>query len=451
MHIEQIRTSGLGDSTYVVHHDGVAVVVDPQRDVERFERAVAASGAELRYVLETHLHNDYVSGGRELARRLGAEVVVPAAGAVAWTDYLPAFHHEDLDAGGFTVRPIHTPGHTPEHMSYLLVVDGEPVALFSGGSLLVGSFGRPDLLGAERARGLAKLQFLTMRRLAALPDEVALYPTHGEGSFCTSSGAGTTVSTIGRERATNPLVAIDDEDRFAEALLAPLEPWPSYYAHMGPANLMGPTPAPDPHVPRLDPAHVPADVTFVDIRPRRSFAAGHVPGSIGAEYSDRSGVWVGWLVPFDGAIVLVAEPDQDVIDVVLQLERIGFDHVLGVITDVDRLDAVFGPLATNEVEPYDAVIEKLRRDDPLQILDVRAPAEWQEGHIPGSWWRYLPDLADEGPPPGLEASRPVHVVCATGFRANLAVRFLEDAGFRAIVVDGGGVTEILRGITPAPA
>ncbi len=449
MQIEQIRTTGLGDSTYVLDHDGIALVVDPQRDVDRFEKAVARTGAELRFVLETHLHNDYVSGGRELAHRMGAEVVVPASGAVAWTDYLPAFHNEDLTAGTLRIRPLHTPGHTPEHLSYLVLVDGEPVALFSGGSLLIDSFGRPDLLGVDRARGLAKLQFLTMKRLAALPDHVGLYPTHGEGSFCTASGAGITVSTIGREKEANPLLRIDDEDAFIEALLAPLQPWPRYYRHMGPANLMGPTPAPDPEIPELNPAHVPTDVALVDIRPRTSYAAGHVKGSYGVEYSDQVGVWTGWLAPFDAPIVLVAESGQDIVDVVLQLERIGFDHEIGVVYDVAGLADQFGPLVTNAVESYVDVIAKLRDDEPLQILDVRSPGEWEQGHIPGSVWRYVPDLAEQGPPAGLDPSRPVHIVCGSGYRSNLCVKYLEEAGFDSVVTSGGGVTEILQGITPA--
>lgn len=446
MRVEQIRTTGLGDSSYVVSLDGVAVVVDPQRDHDRFLRALEDHDAELRFVLETHLHNDYVSGGRPLVRAAGGEVVVPAAGAVAWTDHLPAFHGEDLDVGRFVVRPLHTPGHTPEHLSYLLLIDGTPVALFSGGSLLVGSFGRPDLLGRERARGLAKLQYLTARRLRELPDEVALYPTHGEGSFCTASGAGITVSTIGREKAENPLLAIDDEEAFIEAILSPLQPYPAYYRYMGPANLMGPEPAPDPHVPVLEPAAVPDDAHLVDIRPRETYAAGHVAGSYGIEFSDQVGVWAGWLLPFDAPVVLIADPGQDVVEVVRQLERIGFDHTLGVVHDVAGLAARRGGLRRNAVEPYGRLVAAIRDGRTPQVLDVRAPGEWDEAHVPGSVWRYLPDLASAGPPPGLDPTRDVHVVCGSGYRSNVAVRFLEDAGYRAVVVTGGGVEEILTAL-----
>lgn len=198
MDVMSFRTPGLGDQTYLLTYDGKGVLVDPQRDIDRFLAVAAERDIELRFVLETHLHNDYVSGGEQAARRAGAELVLPAAAAAAYP-HTPAFHLEDIKADGLTVRPIHTPGHTPEHTSYLMLVDGEPVALFSGGSLLVASAGRPDLLGQPRARTLARLQHGSLHRLAGLPRNIGLYPTHGEGSFCTASGAGRFISTIGDE------------------------------------------------------------------------------------------------------------------------------------------------------------------------------------------------------------------------------------------------------------
>ena len=225
MDITTFRTDGLGDSTYLLTHDGGGVVVDPQRDVERFERAIADAGIRLTHVLETHIHNDYLSGGRELARRTGARLVLPAAAGAAF-DHSPAFHKEDLLGGPVVIRPLHTPGHTPEHMSYVILVEGDIAAVFSGGSLLVGSAGRTDLLGGDRADQLARLQYMSVHRLAELPDETGLYPTHGEGSFCTASGAGRSVSTIGMERRTNPVLSYPDADAFAAGQLAGLQPSP---------------------------------------------------------------------------------------------------------------------------------------------------------------------------------------------------------------------------------
>ena len=180
MQIEAIRTPSLGDTTYVLTHEESAIVVDPQRDIHRF--LGAASGLAITHVPETHVHNDYVSGGRDLARQAGADLVLPAGSGVGFA-FVPAFHKEDLEGeAGLSIRPLHTPGHTPEHVSYLILIDGEPRAVFTGGSLLVGSAGRSDLLGGGFAQQLAILQFGSLQRLGLLPDEVGVYPTHGEGS-----------------------------------------------------------------------------------------------------------------------------------------------------------------------------------------------------------------------------------------------------------------------------
>lgn len=436
MEITTVRTSGLGDSTYVVVHEGQAIVVDPQRDIDRFLFILDQSNVELRYVLETHIHNDYVSGGRELAQRTGAEVVLPASGAVKF-DHLPAFHNEPIGSGTFTIRPIHTPGHTPEHLSYLALVDDEPIAVFSGGSLLVGSAGRPDLLGMDRARTLASLQYISVNRLVQLPDDVGLYPTHGAGSFCTSSVAGEHTSTIGRERLTNPVLAYPDRESFVEGQLAGLQPYPSYYAHMGPTNLDGPQPSPPHSLAELTVADIGA-ATVVDIRPAEQFAAGHLAGSVGIPFGDQIGVWAGWVLPFNAEIVIVAERGQDVDEAHRQFIRIGFDRVHGVVFDLP-------PPA--DLVAYETVRlgEFLRRmDEGLidQIVDVRAPDEWESGHIEGSVYRYTPDLFDDVS--SIDSANPAWLVCGTGHRATIAAAALESQGLTPGVLVGHGVTDVMR-------
>ena len=442
MQITTFRTDGLGDSTYLLTHDGGGVVVDPQRDVGRFEQAALDAGISLTHVLETHIHNDYVSGGRDLARRTGARLVLPAAAGVAF-DHLPAFHHEDLPGGPVAIRPVHTPGHTPEHMSYVILLEGEVVAVFSGGSLLVGSAGRPDLLGDDRARQLARLQYGSVNRLAELPDETGLYPTHGEGSFCTASGAGRSTSTIGMERLTNPVMAYPDVDAFVDGQLSGLQPFPSYYAHMGPINLMGPTPLPRPYLDVLDPSDLPDDARLVDIRPRAAYAAGHIPGSLGLEMSDQVAVWAGWLLPFDSPVVLVAEPGQDVEEAARQFGRIGFDNVQGVVYGVSGWVDGGGRLASFETRTTDELASVLASGEDIQVLDVRSPGEWEDGHIEGSVYRYVPDLVD-GLPEGLDRSEDVWVACGSGYRAFAASAALEAAGLRFIVVTPGGVPDVLE-------
>ena len=207
MEVIGIRTASLGDATYVVVIGEHAIIVDPQRDIGRFVDLLADRGLTLTHVLETHMHNDYISGGRDLAAKVGADLVLPAASGAGFP-FVPAFHGEALDGPGPSlIRPVHTPGHTPAHTSYVVSVEGSeiPDAAFTGGSLLVGAAGRSDLLGEQYARQLAILQYGSLQRLGALPDETGVFPTHGEGSFCTASGAGRTTSSIGLEKAENPL------------------------------------------------------------------------------------------------------------------------------------------------------------------------------------------------------------------------------------------------------
>ncbi|UBU18299.1 MBL fold metallo-hydrolase [Nonomuraea gerenzanensis] len=431
MDVISFRTPGLGDQTYLLTHDGRGVLVDPQRDIGRFLDAAAERDVELRFVLETHLHNDYVSGAEQAALRTGAELVLPAAAAPAYR-HTPAFHLEDLDGGGgLTLRPVHTPGHTPEHTSYLVLIDGEPVALFSGGSLLVASAGRPDLLGPERARSLARLQHRSLRRLAALPPGLALYPTHGEGSFCTATGAGRLTSTIGTELRDNPLLAVDDPEQFADTLLAAAMPIPAFYRHLGPANTLGVPPMPPVVVPDLDEPIGQA----VDLRPRHVQARGMLPGSYGIELDDDFGSWTGWLVPRGEPITLVAEPGQDVTEAVTQLAQIGVDTVQGVVRDL-------GEAATQTYRLTDlpAFVELFRTG--AQLLDVRMPGEREQLRLAGAVERFLPDLFTQGVPAELDPERPVLVACASGRRAAIAAGLLAREGYRPIVLTGAGVPDV---------
>jgi glyoxylase-like metal-dependent hydrolase (beta-lactamase superfamily II)/rhodanese-related sulfurtransferase len=429
--IEAIRTAGLGDSTYVLVHDGWAVVLDPQRDIDRFEAVLNESGADLRLVIETHIHNDYVSGGLDLSRKTGAELLMPAGSAPVFR-FRPAFHHEDIEIGALTIRPVHTPGHTPEHTSYLVIVEGVEHALFSGGSLLVGSAGRTDLLGEDRAETLAALQYGSVNRLAALPDTVGLYPTHGAGSFCTATGSVGHTSTIGDERTSNPALGYPDEAAFVKGQLAGLVPYPAYYRHMSSINLRG-TVEPVLTAPHLD--EIPPGVTVIDARPRHRFAAGHVPGALGIELQDSFGTWVGWLTEHNTPLVLVMDPNQDGGEALRQLARIGYDDVRGVVTNP--------PEATETFRTVDATQFAEAARSGGQILDVRAPNEWDQGVIEDSILSYLPDVAEDTPP-GLDRDEPVWIACGSGLRASIAAGILQSRGFEPIVLVQSGATNVLR-------
>ena len=236
--IYPIKTPALGDTSYVVRFGDSALLIDPQRDLDRVESLLDELGLDLGGIIETHLHNDYVSGGPHLSTLTGAPIIVPAAAAPAYR-HIPAFHNEELHFGDVQVLPIHTPGHTPEHTSYLVSIDGTGRALFTGGSLLVGAAGRSDLLGMERADSLSRLQFGSLQRIAALPDEIEVHPTHGQGSFCAAGTGGEASSTIGVERRTNRVLGFASEDEFVADQLTGLPAYPAYYRYMGPMNRIG--------------------------------------------------------------------------------------------------------------------------------------------------------------------------------------------------------------------
>lgn len=446
MDVIGIRTPSLGDTTYIFIRDGVAVIVDPQRDVHRFLEVIEERNLTLTHVLETHVHNDYISGGRDLAARTGADLVLPA-GAGAGFAFVPAFHHEDFEVSpGTRIRPVHTPGHTPEHVSYVAYMDDVPHAAFTGGSLLVGAAGRSDLLGDAYAHQLAVLQFDSLQRLAALPDATGVYPTHGEGSFCTASGAGRTTSTIGREKAENPLLAYSDAATFAADQLSGLVPYPAYYAHMGPANREGPTALRIEDVPELEPdavaAHLEDGGAVLDGRDREIFAAGHIPGSIGIELGTSFAPWAGWLLPFNVPVVVVLEAHQDPIEAATELSRIGFERVVGVLIGTEGWQAVHRPLASFRTASIDELTAAMAEDQALQVVDVRDPQEWKAGHIAGSVHHYVPQLL-EGLPTDIDPDRPVWLVCRTGNRSTIAAGLVERLGAMPVVVTKGGIPDVI--------
>ena len=446
MDVISIRTPSLGDATYIVSHEGGAVVVDPQRDLGRFLDVLEDRDLTVSHVLETHMHNDYISGGRDLAKRTGADLVLPAASGAGFP-FVPAFHHEDLEAtGGLQIRPLHTPGHTPEHTSYLVLVDDIPQAVFTGGSLLVGAAGRSDLLGEEFAEQLAALQYGSLHRLAQLPDATGVFPTHGEGSFCTASGAGRTTSTIGQEKAENPLFTFPDVATFVTSQLAGLVPYPTYYAHMGPANKAGPTALAEPVVPEVGPdavaVHLEAGGAVLDGRDRERFAAGHIPGSLGVELGDSFAPWAGWLLDYNVPIILVLDADQDAVMAATEMGRIGFTEIAGVLRDVDAWRDAGRPLASYETATIGELVAAMADDPNLQVIDVRDPQEWKAGHLDGSVHRYVPDVAT-GLPPGIDDEQSVWLVCRTGNRSSIAAGLIEPFGVTPVVVTKGGVPDAL--------
>ena len=450
-----IQTPSLGDRSYLVTDGVVAFAVDPQRDIDRVLALTASRGIALTHVFETHIHNDYVTGGLALARATGAAYHVNAADAVGF-DRVGMADGDVLSIGAsMQVRVIATPGHTFTHLSYALAdgVTGEAAAVFTGGSLLHGSAGRPDLLGAEHAPALAAAQRTSLRRLAAqLPDQAVVYPTHGFGSFCAATVSDADGSTIGQERLANPALTLD-EDSYVTDMLAGLDAYPAYYAQMGPANAAGPA-APELTAPAVSDAaqirrRLGAGEWVVDLRNRRAFAAGHLPGSLSFEYGDSLVANLGWLLPPGTPLTLIGYSPDQVADAQRDLARIGIENIAGMAGPPSEWPDGAPRLASYPVSDFDDLAAILR-EQPVLVLDVRRRLEWAGGHIEGALHVPLHQLPGRLPdlPPG-----PIWVHCQAGYRASVAASLLNAAGRTVTAVDDDFSRAALTGLplTTAPA
>ena len=425
---------GLGNSSYLVDlGDGRGLVVDPTRDITEYVRAAETQGLRLVYSLETHLHADFVSGSRELAR-LGATVLVPRAGRHAFP-HRGLLDSEELDLGGLTLRTIGTPGHTPEHVGYLLLDGSRAVALFSGGALLVGSVARTDLISPDQTVPLARRLYRALRyRILALPDELPVYPTHGAGSFCSAPGGGERTTTIGRERTTNPLLAAPDEETFVRRLMAGLGTYPDYFLRLRDVNRVGPAVyGGEPPVLRgLAPDEFETAVRdgaeLIDVRPIQAFAAGHIPGALSIALRGSFASWLGWLVDADRELVFVLDERQDRAELVRQALKVGYENLAGELSG--------GMSAWRSAGRPEASTALVRDPTALRgpILDVRQTDEYAAGHVPGA---VLVELGSVPVHAGNLATEPTTVMCGHGERAATAASLLERAGGSAGVFVGG--------------
>lgn len=424
MLVRQIPTPSLGDHSYVVTVGAEAVVVDPQRDVERFETEVD-DGVSLVAVCETHIHNDYVSGGFWLARSHGATYVLPD-GSGATYEHRPVNDGDTIDIGGWHLRAVDTPGHTYRHTSYVLMSPNGPVAAFTGGSMLVAAVGRSDLVGPDSTDELLRLQFSSVSGLAKdLPTSTVVAPTHGAGSFCSASVVSGTTSTIGAERVQNPVCTARDVDSFIESQKAAYGLFPSYYRHMAAVNLRPPDAIDSFEVPEVsvdDLADM--DVYVVDARPFAEYATGHLYGSIAAPPSDQDATYIGWTIPWNAPLVLVGDTERAE-DLALKLARIGWDEVVGRVTPEALASSDVG-LETARI----ATFEDLGREQPDAIVDARDPTDHATGMIPGAIPAHVSTLARDA----VVRDTDVWVHCQSGYRAAVAAGFLERAGCTVTVV-----------------
>ncbi len=455
MDLELFETPGLGDASYLLASGGEAVLIDPQRDAWRFLEVAERRGWRVRHVLETHVHNDYLSGALETRAATGAEIVAPARGGYEF-EHRPADEGDWLEIGGLRLTAWATPGHTPEHLAWLVGdadVTGDdpddPLAVFSGGSLLVGSAGRTDLLGPALTDALTSDQQRSLARLAELPGSTQVLPTHGAGSFCSAGPVGgNRTTTIEAERGSNPALALAAAPgaAFRASALGGLGRFPDYYAHMARLNRRGPRvlgrlilpPALDPDAFERAAAGGP---TVVDARDRDAFAAGHIRGALNIELASSFSGYVGWLVPF-GAPVLLVLPDgapDALAEATTELLRVGYERVHGWLEGgIDAWRASGRRVATYDTTDLRTLHrERLAGRDDSLLLDVRQPIEWRsDGIVPGSETIFVADL--QARLAELPAGSPVTVYCRTGHRAAMAASMLDRAGFDVRLVSKGG-------------
>jgi hydroxyacylglutathione hydrolase len=433
--IVPVVDEGLGNSAYLVDlGDGRALAVDVPRDLRAVRAAADRHGLRVAFAADTHLHADFLSGALQLAADDGAQILASAAGNRAF-DHRGLADGDEVDLGGLTLRAWATPGHTAEHLAYLLLDGAQVLGVFTGGSLLVGAAARTDLSGPEQTQPLARAQYASLGRLLALPDATPVYPTHGAGSFCSAPPGAERTTTIGRERATNPLLAASDEDAFVKALLASLGTFPGYFLRLPEDNRRGPVIlASAPALAPLTPGQVRALQSdggqVIDVRPVPVYAAGHIPGSLAITLRDAFATWLGWLVPDPATpLVIVADPGQDLSEVTWQALKIGYENLAGTLAGgVPAWEAAGPPAAVTPLLTPGQV-------DPAAIIDVRQASEYAAGHLPGARNVELGVLTSQAASVG---GRPVVTMCGHGERAATAASALERAGHTAVAVLPGG-------------
>jgi hydroxyacylglutathione hydrolase len=437
--IDVIETTGLGDRSYLISADGGGVVIDPQRDIDRVLALAEKRTVRIALVAESHVHNDYLTGGLELARTVGAEYAVPAGDTVAF-ERTPVADGDVLAAGPMRLGVLHTPGHTHHHVSYVLAdADGAVQAVFTGGSMLYGATGRTDLVGPEHTDELTHAQYHSVRRLAdELPAGTPVFPTHGFGSFCSATPTSGDSSTVGEQAAVNPALT-QDEQSFVDELIAGLTAVPAWYGHMGPGNAAGPAPV-DLSAPRpVDPAELAdrlaAGEWVIDLRTRTAFAHRHLPGALNFELAVANFVtYVGWLVPWGTPLTLIGETAEQVADARRELVRIGIDRLAGAAVGSPEQLAAGQEPRSYPVSDFAGLAAAMDADPALVVLDARRDDERAGGGVRGS--RHIPiheltERIDEVP------DGDVWVYCGSGYRAAIAASLLARTGRRPVLVDGG--------------
>ncbi|WP_424888952.1 MBL fold metallo-hydrolase [Streptomyces sp. XH2] len=432
-HLIPLVDEGLGNSAYLLDlGDGRALAMDACRDLRALRAAAERRGLRIAFAADTHLHADFLSGAVQLGHDTGATILASAAGRRAFA-HRGLADGDEVDLGGLVLRALATPGHTDEHLSFLLLDGARELGVFTGGSLIVNSAARTDLLGADRTEELARAQYRSLRRLTALPDGTAVWPTHGAGSFCSAPPGTERTTTIGAQKQANPLLAAPDEDAFVSQLITSLGSYPAYFDRLGELNRRGPAVlTADPVLPALTAQQVRALVAdgghVVDVRPAADYAAGHIPGSLSIALRGQFATWLGWLLPDTAPLAFVTGEDQDLREIVWQAYKIGYERLAGRLAGgMAAWLAAGNPRTTTAFVTADRAAGR-------PYLDVRQESEFVAGHVPGAVHIELGALDESA----ADAPAGPVVACGHGERAMTAAGLLERAGRTDVAVLDGG-------------
>lgn len=435
MHVETIKTESLGNRGYLVHDGKQAIAIDVQRDYGRWIQAADQAEVEIVSVLETHIHNDYISGGFRLSRHSGSEYIIPAQSDQAF-EAREVSDGEVLEVGDLEVTAIHTPGHTPNHFSYD-ISDGEAHAVFTGGGLLYGTVGRPDLISDDMTEELAAAQYRSAQKLLdSLEEATKVYPTHGFGSFCASAeGTGADESTLAEEKTANIAYTTSNQESFVASIVEGLDAYPKYYSHMGVMNQAGTGDMCLADTSKLSSEQIATllshDDWVIDIRSRQDFASGHPLGAAGFEYSDSLSTYIGWLIPWGDMMTLVGDSDNELHDAQIQLGRIGMDQFVAAASDDTESYLATGQNRTYPLKKF-ADLE-FSDETSAQVVDVRNQNEHNESHLKGAVnipLHELPDRIGE-----LPRDKTLWVHCQSGYRASIAASLIDRTGRDTILIN----------------
>jgi len=456
MYFKQFYLNCLAHASYLIGSEGEAAVVDPQRDVDHYIEEADAEGLKIKYIIETHLHADFVSGHRELAARTGAEIVFSEKAGAAFP-HRAVKDGDELMIGAVRLRTLETPGHTPESICVLVSDDAKkagedapapnPQKLLTGDTLFVGDVGRPDLAGAlgYTAQAMAAMMYDSLHeKILKLADDTEVYPAHGAGSMCGKSLSSETSSTIGAQRKLNYALQPMSKGDFVRMMTTDLPEAPQYFSQDASINRAGANALSDlPQIPSLSPAEITKLAAeghlILDVRPAAEFGASHIRGALNIGLGGQFAIWAGSLIPLETPIVIVADSDERVSEARMRLARVGLENVKGFLSGGTEAWKNAG-LKTEAVPQITvADLKKLIETQPeLQVVDVRRPAEYQSGHAPRAIAAPLANLQQRLPLLRLDSSRPTAVICAGGYRSSAATSIMQRAGFTNLLNVTGG-------------